>query len=145
MLKSVYGPIVNNQRGHMQFKELSLSELKDKWTSAWGKAPPPRMGRTMMEKSLMFKRQYSLPKDIQNRLDTLVKQYRRNPNCLEERQNDLKPGTRLVRRWKGKEHVVMVKTEGFEYNGQNYTSLSKIANDITGSRWNGWVFFGLRK
>lgn len=45
----------------------------------------------------------------------------------------------------GRKHSVLVKAEGFEYQGQIYSSLSKIANDITGKRWNGWVFFGLKK
>jgi len=57
----------------------------------------------------------------------------------------LKPGTRLERIYKGKAHNVLVTESGFEYQDQLYKSLSKIANDITGKRWNGWVFFGLKK
>ena len=53
-------------------------------------------------------------------------------------------GTRLVREWKGVEHHVTVLAEGFEYLGHPYGSLSVIAREITGTRWNGWVFFGLK-
>jgi hypothetical protein len=53
-------------------------------------------------------------------------------------------GTRLVREWRGVEHVVTVTADGFEWCGRPYRSLSAIARAITGTRWNGWVFFGLR-
>jgi hypothetical protein len=52
---------------------------------------------------------------------------------------------RLVRTWKGKKYGVTVTQNGFEYEGKSYTSLSHIANTITSSRWNGWLFFGLKK
>ena len=53
-------------------------------------------------------------------------------------------GTRLLREWQGVEHVVTVTNEGFEWQGRPYKSLSAIARAITGTRWNGWVFFGLK-
>ena len=53
-------------------------------------------------------------------------------------------GTRLVREYQGVEHVVTVLADGFEYEGRPYRSLSAIARAITGTRWNGWTFFGLR-
>ena len=59
---------------------------------------------------------------------------------------DLTPivGTRLIREWKGVEHVVTVTADGFDWQGRPYKSLSAIARAITGTRWNGWVFFGLK-
>jgi hypothetical protein len=53
-------------------------------------------------------------------------------------------GTKLVREYQGVEHVVTVLADGFEYEGRPYRSLSAIARAITGTRWNGWTFFGLR-
>jgi hypothetical protein len=53
-------------------------------------------------------------------------------------------GTRLVREWQGIEHSVTVRDDGYEYQGRPYKSLSAIARLITGTRWNGWVFFGLK-
>ena len=53
-------------------------------------------------------------------------------------------GTRLIREWQGIEHCVTVRGEDFEYRGRPYKSLSAIAREITGVRWNGWVFFGLK-
>jgi len=55
------------------------------------------------------------------------------------------PGTTLSRKYKGTTHLVKVLPKGFEYNGQHYRSLSAIAKEITGSHWNGFVFFGLTK
>ena len=54
-------------------------------------------------------------------------------------------GTRLLREYQGTEHVVTVTRDSFEYQGRPYQSLSAIARAITGTRWNGWMFFGLRK
>ena len=63
---------------------------------------------------------------------------------LDRRRTGLTPGTVLVREWDRKSHRVMVLADGFAWNGQTYESLSKIAFAITGTRWNGPRFFGLR-
>jgi len=49
-----------------------------------------------------------------------------------------------MREWQGVEHVVTVRGDGFEYQGRPFTSLSAVARQITGTRWNGWTFFGLK-
>lgn len=99
-----------------------------------------------MEVSLLYKLKGSrMTPEKQERLDKLVADYKRNPACFDNRVCALKPGTRLVRVYNGRKHSVVVQAEGFEYDGQTYSSLSKIANTITGSRWNGWLFFGLKK
>ena len=54
------------------------------------------------------------------------------------------PGTRLIREWQGVDHTVTVLRDGYEWQGRPYQSLSAIARSITGTRWNGWVFFGLK-
>jgi Protein of unknown function (DUF2924) len=61
-------------------------------------------------------------------------------------RSNLQPiaGTRLIRGWQGVEHVVTVRDDGYEYRGAPYKSLSSIARAITDTRWNGWVFFGLK-
>ncbi len=125
---------------------LSIEELRQEWASAWGLRPHARMGRSMLEKSLAYKqRGQELMPDQQKRLERLIKQYKRNPNCFDENVPVLKPGTRLVRKWNGARHSVLVQVAGYEYNGKIYGSLSQIASEITGTRWNGWIFFGLKK
>lgn len=125
---------------------LSLEELRQEWASAWGLDPHARIGRSMLEKSLACKqRGQDLTPDQRKRLEQLIKQYRRNPNCFDENVPVLKPGTRLVRNWNGTRHSVLVQAAGYEYKGKIYGSLSQIALEITGTRWNGWIFFGLKK
>ena len=53
-------------------------------------------------------------------------------------------GTRLIREWNGVEHIITVLKDGFEWQGRKYKSLSGIAREITGVRWNGYRFFGLQ-
>lgn len=129
-------------------ENISLEELRKLWAQAWGQAPHGTMGRKMMLESLKFKQRErefgGLKPEQQKRLNDLIKSYKRNPDHFDKAMH-LKPGTRLVRTYNGKKHNVLVKTEGFEYEGHAYASLSKIANEITGSRWNGWLFFGLKK
>jgi hypothetical protein len=60
------------------------------------------------------------------------------------RDQKLIAGTWLVREWQGVEHCVTARDDGYEYQGRPYKSLSSIARAITGTRWNGWVFFGLK-
>ena len=156
--RRVYGHIrrrlcmQNNQRNQSPdntIAQMSLPELRQKWAEHWGMAPHARIGRIMLEKSLAFKlRETSgegLSAEQQKRLDNLVAQYKRNPRIFDERSSTLKPGIRLVKNYNGQHHSVLVCAEGFEYRDKNYGSLSEIATVITGTRWNGWVFFGLKK
>ena len=68
---------------------------------------------------------------------------RKKTRKAESSPRELLPGTRLVRDWKGVSHQVTVLTDGFEYQGLRFSSLSAIARAITDTRWNGWVFFGI--
>lgn len=130
-------------------EKLKIDELRSRWTEVWGTDPHSRIGRTMLEKSLGYKIReregHGLTPEQQERLGQLIRQYKRNPNYFDEGGSVLKPGTRLVKTYQGKRHSVLVTSSGFEYEGQSYGSLSKIANEITGSRWNGWLFFGIKK
>ena len=129
-------------------KSLPIHELRQMWSSEWGREPHARIGRTMLEKSLEYKikersnNKFTLEQSP--RLSELIRIYKRNTSSFEI-DSALKVGTRLVRLYDGEKHVVLVKADGFEYDGKKYTSLSKIANNITGKNWNGWVFFGLKK
>jgi hypothetical protein len=104
----------------------------------------------MLEKSLEAKRRQSrgegLTPEQQKRLDALVAQYKRNPEHFDQvNMSAIKPGTRLVRVWQGKRYNVIIRATGYEFDGKIFKSLSQIASDITGTRWNGWVFFGLKE
>lgn len=130
-------------------ERAEIEQLRRKWSLLWGKQPHKLMGRVMLEKSLEFKilekDGFGLTAEQQSRLNQLIQDYKRNPKVFDAQHSALKPGTRLVKTYQGQKHSVLVTESGFEYDGQFYPSLSKIANDITGKRWNGWVFFGLKK
>ena len=133
---------------HADITKLSLIELRQMWLSVWGMEPHAKIGRTMLEKSLSYKlheQRSSIPDDIKERLRQLVKSYKRNPDCFDEYKPALKPGTRLVRNWNGNRYSVLILMNGeYEYQGKTYSSLSQIASEITGTRWNGWLFFGFK-
>ena len=128
---------------------MSLGELRQKWAIAWGMPPHAKIGRTMLAKSLAYKLREQgaggLNPELRVRLKKFVSGYKRNPRCFDDNIQRLKPGTRLVKVWKEKRHSVLVLASGFEYDGRIYSSLSEVAATITGSRWNGWVFFGIKK
>lgn len=130
-------------------ENLPLEMLRARWSEVWGCDPHSRIGRTMLIKSLEYKSCEQalggLNREHQQRLDQLIKSYKRNPDCFDEYKPALKPGTRLVRDWQGERYSVLVQNSGYGYKGKIYSSLSQIASEITGTRWNGWVFFGLKK
>jgi len=80
------------------------------------------------------------------RLETLGEQLDGGNITLRRIRADLKPitGTKLIREWQGVEHTVTVLADGYEWQGRPYRSLSAVARAITGTRWNGWIFFGLK-
>lgn len=126
--------------------KLGPDELKWQWSEAWGMPPPPKISRTMLEKSLAFKLReqagLGLTPEQQEKLNRLVATYKRNPAPLRELR--VKPGTRLVRTWQGVQHAVLVRSDGYEYKGLTCRSLSEVARMITGTNWNGWTFFGIK-
>jgi Protein of unknown function (DUF2924) len=76
----------------------------------------------------------------------MAKQYDGKTGAKPKARHDRMPiaGTRLIREWQGIEHCVTVRGDDFEYQGRSYKSLSAIAREITGVRWNGLIFFGLK-
>ena len=127
-------------------KTKSTPELRDMWREMFGREPPV-LGRRYLEDRLAFRIQElhfgGLSDRARRKLDALVDQF--EPKAA-RRRDPGRPiaGTQLRREWKGIEHVVSVREHDFEYNGRLFKSLSAVARDIAGSRWNGLAFFGLR-
>jgi hypothetical protein len=130
-------------------KGTSAPALKAKWRALFGTEPPP-YNRRFLESRLAYRIQElaygGLKKETVERLRVLGKQYDSKAGNNSKCRGRSLPiaGTRLVRDWQGIEHSVTVRAEDFEYQGRPYKSLSAIAREITGVRWNGWVFFGLK-
>jgi hypothetical protein len=123
--------------------------LKAKWRALFDSEPPP-YNRRFLESRLAYRIQElaygGLKKETVEQLRVLGKQYDVKPGQKLKGRSQRLPiaGTRLLREWQGVEHSVTVRGDDFEYQGRPYKSLSAIARDITGVRWNGWVFFGLK-
>ena len=131
--------------------ELAQSPIKDlrqEYSELFSDPPPPAFGPDLLRRSIAQKLQenaygkLSLP--MQRELDRIVSLMARAPNGRIELPQRIKPGSVLVRDWKGKSHRVTVLDQGFAHDGATYTNLSEIARLITGTRWNGPRFFGLR-
>ena len=103
----------------------------------------------MLVRSIAYRTQQlaygGLSKATQRRLLALTKELQTNGSIASDPGPRAKPGTRLVREWRGKTHTVVVTEEGFEYAGKSYSSLSKIAQTVTGAHWSGPRFFGLNR
>jgi hypothetical protein len=130
-------------------KGLPAPALKSKWRALFDTEPPP-YNRRFLESRLAYRIQElaygGLKKETTERLRALAKQYDGKPGGRSKGRPDRLPiaGTRLVREWQGVPHCVTIRGDDFEFQGRPYKSLSAIAREITGVRWNGWVFFGLK-
>lgn len=129
-------------------KSMTTAELKQQWRHIIGNEPPP-WNRSFLESRLAWRIQElvfgGLKPETVKRLQALGEQVDGGNIATRRLRHDRKPiaGTKLIREWKGVEHTVTVLTDGFEWQGRAYQSLSAIARAITGTRWNGWTFFGL--
>jgi hypothetical protein len=126
-----------------------IDELKQQWRELFGKEPPS-FNRAYLQSRLAYRIQElaygGLKPEIRTRLEALGEQFDGGNVVLRRIRADSRPlpGTRLLREWQGIEHVVTVRPDDFEYEGRPYHSLSAIARHITGTRWSGWTFFGLK-
>ena len=126
-----------------------IATLKRQWLELYGKEPPP-FSRSYIQSRLAYRIQElaygGLKPETVDRLVALGEQLDGGNVVLRRIRADSRPlaGTRLIREWQGVQHVVTVRVNDFEFEGRPYQSLSAIARHITGTRWNGWTFFGLR-
>jgi hypothetical protein len=127
-------------------KDKSTAELRETWRELFGREAPV-LGRRYLEDRIAYRLQElrfgGLSDRARRKLDALADQL--EPKAAHRRDpGRLLPGTELRRQWQGTEHVIRVREHDFEYNGRPYRSLSAVARAITNTRWNGWLFFGLR-
>jgi hypothetical protein len=129
--------------------KASLADLKTQWRDLLGTVPPG-INRDYLERRIAYRLQElaygGLSTKTRARLDILAKTAKKgsSPRTRMRAQNRPIAGTRLIREWQGVEYSVTVMQTGFDYQGRPYASLSAIARQITGTRWNGPAFFGLR-
>jgi hypothetical protein len=131
-------------------KDMPTPELKAMWRDLYSTEPPP-YNRRFLESRLAYRIQElaygGLSRDAAQRLEALAEDFSEINPMMRKIRTDRKPivGTKLIRDWKGTEHIVVVREDGYDYQGRLYKSLSIIARTITGTVWNGWIFFGLKQ
>ena len=129
--------------------EKTLPELKQLWRDLYDREPPSG-NKPFLIKRLAYRIQElaygGLSARAEANLNVLIEEEDRRVKGLPSLRKGDRPiaGTRLIRQWQGVEHCVTVLDDGFEYQGARYRSLSAIARAITGTRWNGPLFFALR-
>ena len=134
-----------------EIADLSKSDVKDlreRWKTLYGKAPSGQIGRSFLVRAIAYRLQeaaFGGLKPSTRRLLARVAEERAtgsSPNIPQIRK--AQSGTILIREWQGNAYRVTVLEHGVSFNGKRYSSLSEVAREITGSRWSGPRFFGLR-
>ena len=129
-------------------KTSPTPDLKQMWREMFQTEPPP-FNRRFLETRLAYRIQElalgGLRRETVKRLEKLGEQLDGGKADVRRRRVDGRPicGTRLIREWDGERHEVVVHVDDFEYAGQRYKSISRIAMVITGTNRNGWTFCGM--
>ena len=127
---------------------MPIVQLRARFREVFRSDPPEAFGPDLLRRSIAHRIQEKayggLSRSAQRLLDQMMKAYAAKPGGKIVLPRRIKPGSVLVRAWKGKSHRVTVLADGFVYDGDTYSNLSEIAVLITGTRWNGPRFFGLR-
>ena len=122
--------------------------LRKRYRELFKAEPPKAFGPDLLRRSIAHRIQEKayggLPAAAQRLLDQLIKATAAKPDARLEIPRRIKPGSELVRTWNRRTYRVRVLDKGFAYGGKTFASLSEIATAITGTRWNGPRFFGLR-
>jgi hypothetical protein len=142
---------VEDEIAHL--RGLDLRGLRARWQSVFRREAPAHLTRHLLFSVIAYRLQADRFGDLDHAtrqvLDGTVAQ-EAGPTMsarlasFDQKRTELTPGTILVREWNHQSHRVMVLADGFAWNGQTYDSLSKVALAITGTKWNGPRFFGLR-
>jgi hypothetical protein len=131
-----------------RLKTLSLDELRAEWRQRFASAPPKLRTRELLALALGYRLQAAssggLSATSRRRVAELARRFAKDRNYSPAPGPVLKAGSAIVREWRGVRYEVRVLEEGFSYEGARFGSLSEVARHITGTKWNGHVFFGLK-
>jgi hypothetical protein len=128
--------------------DRSTKELRRAWLRLYHAGPPVGLSRDLIIRELADKLQQRAhggpSRALQRRLQILTVDFEKGARSFDP-GIVLKTGATLVRQWRGHTHTVLVREDGFEYDGRRYRSLTVIAERITGAHWSGPRFFGVSK
>lgn len=126
---------------------ISLDTLKERWRALYGSPPPSRLGRALMIRAIAYRMQEQALGGLEVATRRQLARAAENigaGRAPSPAPTSIKPGTRLLREWQGVTHEVIVLENGVQYRGEIQKSLSAVAREITGTRWSGPLFFGLK-
>jgi hypothetical protein len=128
---------------------MSKEALCRQWRECFRNLPPAGVRREILVRILAYRLQEQayggLSAQTRRRLDEVAAAMSSaDPKAAMSNMVSAKPGTQLIRSWKGKTHTVTIEQSGFQYEARRYRSLSEIARHITGTQWSGPLFFGLK-
>jgi hypothetical protein len=128
--------------------KMPIRDLRSRYRELFRTELPKAFGPDLLRSSIAHRIQVraygGLSRDDQRLLDRLVKAAQAKPNGRLELPRQIKPGSELIRTWNRRTYRVVVMEKGFAWEGRTYSSLSEVAFEITGTKWNGPRFFGLR-
>src|SRR6266403_4052778 len=142
---------VQDEIAHL--RGLDLKGLRARWQSVWQRPAPGHLPRHLLFAIIAYRIQADRFGDLGHETRQLLDRSGAKESgtamsarliSFDQKRTELTPGTVLVREWDRRSQRVMVMSNGFAWNGQTYDSLSKVAFAITGTKWNGPRFFGLR-
>jgi hypothetical protein len=129
--------------------KLNRSELQRLWRDAYGSEPPEKISVLLMRQAIAHLLQVKHLGGLNFSIRRALKRVLEEPNSPHAKSRKISSGvtngTVLVREWHGAVHQVTVTEKGVLYRGKLFRSLSEVAREITGTRWSGPLFFGLRK
>ena len=129
-------------------KQATRSDLKERWRALYQTEPPGRIGRDLLVRALAYRIQErafgGLKPSIRRVLARVAANSSGGRKVQVEPSPMLKPGTVLLREWHGSQHQVIVRDDGIVFKGKTYKSLSQVAYRITGAKWSGPRFFGVK-
>jgi hypothetical protein len=129
-------------------QSLDVEHLKARWRTLYGTDAPSRFSRDLLIGAVAYRLQERALGALKPITRRLFQRVAADAHARRPRQfallRKLEPGAVLIREWGGVKHQVVVVESGFSFRGRHYRSLSAVARHITGSRWSGPLFFGLK-
>jgi hypothetical protein len=128
-----------------RLRPLGAEQLKDQWRILYGIEPPPRISEDLLRRAIAYRLQErvlgGLKVSTRRLLHRIAEDTRHSGTATATK---LRPGAVLIREWRGTSHQVTVLEDGVLFRGKRHRSLSEVARKITGNRWSGPLFFGLK-
>lgn len=129
--------------------KLSIDQLRERWKAMFGKAPSRDIGRSFLTRAIAYHLQEKAFGGLKPSTRRLLAEFAdggaNRSAVAAPPSRSVQPGAMLVREWRGLSHQVGVLEKGFSFRGKHYRSLSEVAREITGTRWSGPLFFGLKR